>query len=308
MYGDNVKSFINFLTSILCLILCMFMYLFEIALLLIYSVQGIISYNTINRLIQNFEVKELISQIDSSGTVIKEIYSTAADIGIKEATIDHLLDSYEIKEEAAQYVAGALEYITTKKNTNNISNDKLKQYANIELKEIISEIDPNVSQNEMEKIVKKTNKLLDNLVEKFPSFSSVDETIDENTLYYIRLCFSTSTKKMLFIFIGSIIGLIMLLKFSTYKWLSWFGITTIFSSLIGLLLSVIPMLNFSSLIPGMPNFINNLINSSSNIISSNFTMPSIILFVSGTISIVLYIIIKNIKFKKMNSQEKLNEI
>lgn len=284
------------------------MYLFEIALLLIYSVQGIISYNTINRLIQNFEVKELISQIDSSGTVIKEIYSTAADIGIKEATIDHLLDSYEIKEEAAQYVAGALEYITTKKNTNNISNDKLKQYANIELKEIISEIDPNVSQNEMEKIVKKTNKLLDNLVEKFPSFSSVDETIDENTLYYIRLCFSTSTKKMLFIFIGSIIGLIMLLKFSTYKWLSWFGITTIFSSLIGLLLSVIPMLNFSSLIPGMPNFINNLINSSSNIISSNFTMPSIILFVSGTISIVLYIIIKNIKFKKMNSQEKLNEI
>ena len=282
------SSFFSLLVSIL-------IYILTILLLLVLSVRCIFSFHTINRLIQNIEVKEILLDIDENDDIMHSIYESSKAINISKESVDSLLNSYTIKYLVSEYIYGEIYFLTSGSEERIITDIKLNDYININIDKILKEGKIDYSSEEKQSLVNLVKDNSKGILDSLPGAKTIINNIDESSLYYIRLAFSSY---LIFILGASLlitIILLMLFRWSPYKWMKWFGISIMCSSLICVAVGLLPMFDFTSLIPGLPLYLNNLIESSKIIVSSNFIYVGVACFIVGILLLTIGLFISKKK-------------
>lgn len=277
------------------LIVSVCVYILVTFLLLIFSIRSILSFNNINRLVQNIDVKKLLTDMDDSNLIFKELYSFTDSININKNSTDALLNSYTIKYLVSQYIYGEIYYLTTGNENMILTNEKFTSYISKNLTDIIDDANIKYSESEINNIKKLINKNSNKLLDSLPDAKTISNSMDVESVYYIRVIFSNQILISLLLIIVISILLLMLFRWSLYSWIKWFSISIGCSSFICIAMGLLPMFNFTSLITGMPMYINNIIDTSKTIISLNFIIIGVLCLV---FSIILYLINVFINKKK----------
>lgn len=283
-----MKTLKNCLIYVINFIISTLIYFLEVTLLIIFSINSILSYRTINTLVQNIEVKEIIKNIDNNDNILDNIYNESKKIGISEKSIDNLLESKEIKNILAKYISSSAKYILKEKGSEDIYIDDIINELKINFKQILKENNENILPKNEEKLNKVIDNISKTLKENLPEIKDSANNINPLTLKYIRLIFNIKTTLIILLTIIVLTTIIALLKKSYYAWTLNLSIATLLSSLLGFFIALVPLFDFSSILPELPEYIMSLLSSGAQIICNNFFIIGIIFFIIGISLIGIY--------------------
>ena len=283
-----MKTLKNCLIYVINFIISTLIYFLEVTLLIIFSINSVLSYRTINTLVQNIEVKEIIKNIDNNDNILDNIYNESKKIGISEKSIDNLLESKEIKNILAKYISSSAKYILKEKGSEDIFIDDIINELKINFKQILKENNENILPKNEEKLNKVIYKISKTLKENLPEIKDSANNINPLTLKYIRLIFNIKTTLIILLTIIVLTTIIALLKKSYYAWTLNLSIATLLSSLLGFFIALVPLFDFSSILPELPEYIMSLLSSGAQIICNNFFIIGIIFFIIGISLIGIY--------------------
>ncbi|MBQ4263350.1 MAG: hypothetical protein IJB83_03790 [Bacilli bacterium] len=283
-----MKTLKNCLIYVINFIISTLIYFLEVTLLIIFSINSVLSYRTINTLVQNIEVKEIIKNIDDNDNILDNIYNESKKIGISEKSIDNLLESKEIKNILAKYISSSAKYILKEKGSKDIFIDDIINELKINFKQILKENNENILPKNEEKLNKVIDNISKTLKENLPEIKDSANNINPLTLKYIRLIFNIKTTLIILLTIIVLTTIIALLKKSYYAWTLNLSIATLLSSLLGFFIALVPLFDFSSILPELPEYIMSLLSSGAQIICNNFFIIGIIFFIIGISLIGIY--------------------
>lgn len=283
-----MKTLKNCLIYVINFIISTLIYFLEVTLLIIFSINSVLSYRTINTLVQNIEVKEIIKNIDNNDNILDNIYNESKKIGISEKSIDNLLESKEIKNILAKYISSSAKYILKEKGSEDIFIDDIINELKINFKQILKENNENILPKNEEKLNKVIDNISKTLKENLPEIKDSANNINPLTLKYIRLIFNIKTTLIILLTIIVLTTIIALLKKSYYAWTLNLSIATLLSSLLGFFIALVPLFDFSSILPELPEYIMSLLSSGAQIICNNFFIIGIIFFIIGISLIGIY--------------------
>lgn len=283
-----MKTLKNCLIYVINFIISTLIYFLEVTLLIIFSINSVLSYRTINTLVQNIEVKEIIKNIDNNDNILDNIYNESKKIGISEKSIDNLLESKEIKNILAKYISSSAKYILKEKGSEDIFIDDIINELKINFKQILNENNENILPKNEEKLNKVIDNISKTLKENLPEIKDSANNINPLTLKYIRLIFNIKTTLIILLTIIVLTTIIALLKKSYYAWTLNLSIATLLSSLLGFFIALVPLFDFSSILPELPEYIMSLLSSGAQIICNNFFIIGIIFFIIGISLIGIY--------------------
>ncbi len=289
-----MKVVLNNMGKFICLIVSFIIYVILIILLLIISLRNIFSFKTINKLVQNIEIKNIISSINDDD-IMSSIYNAAETYNISRSSVDSLLNSYTIKYLASKYIYGEVYYIINGSLKNVLSSEDFNNYINNNIDKIIAEGKLEYSEDEKDSITKLITDSSSEILNSLPDAESLINMDDNEALEYIRYIFSNI---IIYYIIGILLFLIVLLtllRWSLTKWLRWFGLTIMLSSIICIAVGLLPMFDYTSFIPSLPSYVDILIKYSRGIVSMCFIITGTAAMIIG----LILIIIEN-KFKKSN--------
>lgn len=283
-----MKTLKNCLIYVINFIISTLIYFLEVTLLIIFSINSILSYRTINTLVQNIEVKEIIKNIDNNDNILDNIYNESKKIGISEKSIDNLLESKEIKNILAKYISSSAKYILKEKGSEDIFIDDIINELKINFKQILKENNEKLPEKNEKKLNNVINNISKIIKENLPEIKDSANNINPLTLKYTRLIFNIKTTLIILLTIIVLTTIIALLKKSYYAWTLNLSIATLLSSLLGFFIALVPLFDFSSILPELPEYIMSLLSSGAQIICNNFFIIGIIFFIIGISLIGIY--------------------
>lgn len=283
-----MKTLKNCLIYVINFIISTLIYFLEVTLLTIFSINSVLSYRTINILVQNIEVKEIIKNIDNNDNILDNIYNESKKIGISEKSIDNLLESKEIKNILAKYISSSAKYILKEKGSEDIFIDDIINELKINFKQILKENNEKLPEKNEKKLNNVINNISKIIKENLPEIKDSANNINPLTLKYIRLIFNIKTTLIILLTIIVLTTIIALLKKSYYAWTLNLSIATLLSSLLGFFIALVPLFDFSSILPELPEYIMSLLSSGTQIICNNFFIIGIIFFIIGISLIGIY--------------------
>lgn len=284
-----MKKVLSILGGIICGIICIFLFGIQIGFITFTSVKTLITKDSISKIVNEIDVKEIIS---TSPTTTSDIYGVFDTLGFSVEETDKILESNSFKEFLDEYLYN---------NIDNIINDK---DATLSYDAIVKLVDDVESETNL--TLKNKQAFLKLVQVKYPEIEKslnisnyVKNNINESDLQVIRLILG-NTITIVFIVLFIVTYLIMcLFRWSIYKPLIWYGITTVLSSFI-MLQAFLGIAAVKSLITGDAKNFEFIISPILKVIKNKGLIVSLIMLALGIIMIVGFALIH----KKMKEEEK----
>ena len=280
-----MNKVLSVLGGILSFIICVVLFIFQTSFLLFTTFRVIISDGTITKLIEKVDVVEIL---EMNSETMSEVYKVTGSIGLTVDDTNKVLNSRALKGFISEYLSS---------NIKNISEDTSPVLTTENLDTLLNDVEKetNITINKKEEIITLIN---ENSVEidKTLNFSNTIKTeMDENTLSTIKSIMSLDV----FIGFGVIFVVlylfIALFRWSFYKPLMWYGITSIVSSSIFL----IPILLIKSALPivltGEYLKYQSMIEKMIKTIQGRTLICSLIMVALGIVMIIVHNLIKKNK-------------
>ena len=212
---------------------------------LVFILFGVLSahYSTmgISSLAKEENVKSIITGIDykkvlrnSEGNSLEEFYKGAEEAGLSRETADQILEDKEIKEFVSDAVYSYINYAINGEEDSFITSDKINEFISKKFDEIITD-DTKLNLDGKTKEEIKQELMLDE-EESRKYNEGIDQFKKEVGTVRTRDLTSKSVRKSLFTTIVIIVVLIMLCRWSLYKWMAWVGPVCISAGIIPLLI------------------------------------------------------------------------
>ena len=284
-----MKKVLSILGGIICGIICIFLFGIQIGFITFTSVKTLITKDSISKIVNEIDVKEIIS---TSPTTTSDIYGVFDTLGFSVEETDKILESNSFKSFLDDYLYN---------NIDNIINDK---DATLSYDAIVKLVDDVESETNL--TLKNKQAFLKLVQVKYPEIEKslnisnyVKNNINESDLQVIRLILG-NTITIVFIVLFIVTYLIMcLFRWSIYKPLIWYGITTVLSSFI-MLQAFLGIAAVKSLITGDAKNFEFIISPILKVIKNKGLIVSLIMLALGIIMIVGFALIH----KKMKEEEK----
>ena len=213
-----MKKALSIIGGIICGILCIVLFVMQAIFFAVTPAKKILTKDVVKEVINSVNVVEIISENPKD---VSDLYGTFDSLGFSVEETNEILDSESFKEFLNSYIYG---------NINNFLNEK-------DIKIELSDIETLLKQIETEKGIVLENKeeFLKLVEDKYPNIQkNIDISNNINPKIFEVIKFLTSkTLTIIFVVVFVVIYLIMcLLRWSIYKPLIWYGITTVLSSII----------------------------------------------------------------------------
>lgn len=290
-----MKTLWNILSNILCIIISTINYILLIFLLLTFSIKGILGYNTINKLLKNINITELVGKIDKNGTILTTLYDVGENVGITKENVNLLLESNSVKKLVAKYLSGCTNYLLTGDSNKMITSYEFVALVDANLDEMFIDSKIKISNENKIAMLNQIKIHSEKIIAKVPNSNEIEDGIDKEYLTIIRTVFSDKNRLYTIAIIILLTGLIGLIKWSKSKWIPWFSTSMILASIIGLVLCMLPAFKIESFFPGIPSYWSSIISTSTKVISTNFASNSILYLTIGIALLILYGMIKKNK-------------
>lgn len=297
-----MKKFLNglgvFGSVVLTIILTSLIFVYAILV----NVKSVVSKNGITKTFQRIDIVETLKSAED-GTVWEDFKQLGDNLGLSEKQFEQILDSEKVKEEVGSYLGEVVNALTNDKEVV-LTKEKMDKFLTVAVDEYNKVSDTKISETQKQEIINSFDEeMIANMNEEFGSIN-LQETVDSEYVPYIHLVdnilFGNYTL-ILFMTIIIIIGLIVLFRFSYYKWMPYVRVSTIVvGSLmlaVGALILIIPLQDMEILLP------------IKNILATNIFLTSGILFIISTgLSVGKKYLKKHIENKKESvTEEKYNE-
>lgn len=284
-----MKKVLSILGGIICGIICIFLFGIQIGFITFTSVKTLITKDSISKIVNEIDVKEIIS---TSPTTTSDIYGVFDTLGFSVEETDKILESNSFKEFLNEYLYN---------NIDNIINDKDVSLSYNAIVKLVDDVE-----SETNLTLKNKQTFLKLVQIKYPEIEKslnisnyVKNNINESDLQVIRLILG-NTITIVFIVLFIVTYLIMcLFRWSIYKPLIWYGITTVLSSFI-MLQAFLGITAVKSLITGDAKNFEFIISPILKVIKNKGLIVSLIMLALGIIMIVGFALIH----KKMKEEEK----
>lgn len=284
-----MKKVLSILGGIICGIICIFLFGIQIGFITFTSVKTLITKDSISKIVNEIDVKEIIS---TSPTTTSDIYGVFDTLGFSVEETDKILESNSFKEFLDEYLYN---------NIDNIVNDKDVTLSYDAIVKLVDDVE-----SETNLTLKNKQAFLKLVQVKYPEIEKslnisnyVKNNINESDLQVIRLILG-NTITIVFIVLFIVTYLIMcLFRWSIYKPLIWYGITTVLSSFI-MLQAFLGITAVKSLITGDAKNFEFIISPILKVIKNKGLIVSLIMLALGIIMIVAFALIH----KKMKEEEK----
>lgn len=284
-----MKKVLSILGGIICGIICIFLFGIQIGFITFTSVKTLITKDSISKIVNEIDVKEIIS---TSPTTTSDIYGVFDTLGFSVEETDKILESNSFKEFLDEYLYN---------NIDNIVNDKDVTLSYDAIVKLVDDVE-----SETNLTLKNKQTFLKLVQVKYPEIEKslnisnyVKNNINESDLQVIRLILG-NTITIVFIVLFIVTYLIMcLFRWSIYKPLIWYGITTVLSSFI-MLQAFLGITAVKSLITGDAKNFEFIISPILKVIKNKGLIVSLIMLALGIIMIVAFALIH----KKMKEEEK----
>lgn len=284
-----MKKVLSILGGIICGIICIFLFGIQIGFITFTSVKTLITKDSISKIVNEIDVKEIIS---TSPTTTSDIYGVFDTLGFSVEETDKILESNSFKEFLDEYLYN---------NIDNIINDKDVSLSYDAIVKLVDDVE-----SETNLTLKNKQAFLKLVQVKYPEIEKslnisnyVKNNINESDLQVIRLILG-NTITIVFIVLFIVTYLIMcLFRWSIYKPLIWYGITTVLSSFI-MLQAFLGIAAVKSLITGDAKNFEFIISPILKVIKNKGLIVSLIMLALGIIMIVGFALIH----KKMKEEEK----
>ena len=284
-----MKKVLSILGGIICGIICIFLFGIQIGFITFTSVKTLITKDSISKIVNEIDVKEIIS---TSPTATSDIYGVFDTLGFSVEETDKILESNSFKEFLDEYLYN---------NIDNIINDKDVSLSYDAIVKLVDDVE-----SETNLTLKNKQAFLKLVQVKYPEIEKslnisnyVKNNINESDLQVIRLILG-NTITIVFIVLFIVTYLIMcLFRWSIYKPLIWYGITTVLSSFI-MLQAFLGITAVKSLITGDAKNFEFIISPILKVIKNKGLIVSLIMLALGIIMIVGFALIH----KKMKEEEK----
>lgn len=291
-----MKKMLSILGGLFCFALCLFLLVAEFMFIVFKPLKSLASKETINKAVESINIKEVIS---FSPELTSNIYAILDIVGVSSEKADDVLNSKAIKEYLSNYLYDNLDNILNKNGEEEVENTSIRELLiNIEKESGIELKNEGAITLALSRL-----KLSSNLSK------TIRESVDDRALVIARWALDGSLIIAFIIIFIVIYALMCLSRFSIYKPLIWYGITTMVASIISALaflgLSYIDM----ALIPAKFNKFESTFLVLIDSIKSSGILLSGIMFIIGIVMIILFIVIRTyIKNKEFdNSFDKQTE-
>ena len=285
-----MKKVLSILGGIICGLICVLLFGIQIGFITFTSVKTLITKESIKEIVEEVDLKQIVS---SDPETASDLYGLFDSIGFSTEEADKILDSEAFKGFLDEYLY---------KNIDNIVNDKdvVTDYDSIV--KLIDDVE-----NETHVTLKNKELYLKVLKEEYPKIEEsinvsnyVKKELNEETLEVIR-AFLGNTITIVFVVIFIIIYLVMcLFRWSIYKPLIWYGITTVLSSFIAMQ-AFLGINSIKNLITEEAKGFEFIISPVLNVIKGKGIIISAVMLVVGIIMIVAFILInKQVKEDEKN--------
>ncbi len=284
-----MKKVLSILGGIICGIICIFLFGIQIGFITFTSVKTLITKDSISKIVNEIDVKEIIS---TSPTTTSDIYGVFDTLGFSVEETDKILESNSFKEFLDEYLYN---------NIDNIINDKDVSLSYDAIVKLVDDVE-----SETNLTLKNKQTFLKLVQVKYPEIEKslnisnyVKNNINESDLQVIRLILG-NTITIVFIVLFIVTYLIMcLFRWSIYKPLIWYGITTVLSSFI-MLQAFLGIMTIKNLITEEKKSFEFIISPVLKVLKYKGLVISLIMLALGIIMIVAFTLIH----KKMKEEEK----
>lgn len=283
-----MKKVLSILGGIICFVFCVILFATQIGFITFTSVKTLVTKNSIEQIVKEIDVKEIIS---TSPTTTSDIYGAFDTLGFSVEETDKILESNAFKEFLDEYLYN---------NIDNIINDKDVSISYDSIVKLVDDIESETN------ITFKNKQVFLKLVQtKYPEIEKsinvsnyIKNNVDENDLLILRTVLG-NTIMIAFIIAFILLYLIMcLFRWSIYKPLIWYGITTTISSFI-MLQVFLAIDKVKGLITEEAKDFEFIISPILKVMKNKGLIISLIMLALGIIMIVAFALIH----KKMKEEE-----
>lgn len=217
-----MKKVLNIIGGIICVFVCIVLFAIQISFMVINPVKNLITRDSLKELIGNVNVREIISESPKNTS---DIYGMFDSLGFNVEETNKILESDSFKEFISDYLYGNINNILDNKNINFEIDDIRNLINNIELEK-------NINFEKKEEFLKLIEEKYPEIKKNINFSDNINQDIDRNTLEAIKFL-TSGLLNVAFIIIFIILYLLLcIFRYSLYKPLIWYGITTVLSSFI----------------------------------------------------------------------------
>ncbi len=323
----KVVCFLKYLCIfILILLLSIIVYLFCMRNIF----KSYVNEEKIREEISNIDVMSLLKENGEEIEEVKKLKSQLVEVGIPSESIDYVLNSSVIKDTTASLVSEGVNYIFTGEEISivkNFNSSEIIKFTSDNLSIVALELKKNnvpgsdkLTEERQEKIIKnmeeyapkvedtisKVSDKVRSKIEDSPNYKKINNYKDkiDKFLSIVRFIYSDS---MTYLLIGSILIisiLIILLVHSTYKYLKYFGITSLLISIYfffsGYIFNIIKDKMIDS-INMFEDIINTIFDSVTGVFNQYFGIFLVIFVLLILLNILIHFILEYLENRKFNN-------
>lgn len=323
----KVVCFLKYLCIfILILLLSIIVYLFCMRNIF----KSYVNEEKIREEISNIDVMSLLKENGEEIEEVKKLKSQLVEVGIPSESIDYVLNSSAIKDTTASLVSEGVNYIFTGEEISivkNFNSSEIIKFTSDNLSIVALELKKNnvpgsdkLTEERQEKIIKnmeeyapkvedtisKVSDKVRSKIEESPNYKKINNYKDkiDKFLSIVRFIYSDS---MTYLLIGSILIisiLIILLVHSTYKYLKYFGITSLLISIYfffsGYIFNIIKDKIIDS-INMFEDIINTIFDSVTGVFNQYFGIFLVIFVLLILLNILIHFILEYLENRRFNN-------
>lgn len=215
-----MKKVLSVIGGIICVVICLGLCAIQIVYMTLNSSKSLITKESINEIVKDINFKEVISENPQEAS---DIYGAFDSLGFSVEETNKILESKSFKEFLNNYIYG---------NINNIINNEDIEFKFNDIKKLVNDIEKeeNISFQNKEEFLKLVGEKFPDIQKNINFSNEINKNIDGKTLEIIKFV-TSGILNIAFIILFVFIYLLMcLFRWSVYKPLIWYGITTILSS------------------------------------------------------------------------------
>lgn len=264
-------------------------------LFLLGNVSSFFSTESMEKTASNIDVAHEIDKIRNStatagqkeeiADIINTAYEEAESHGISTNLVDEIFNSNEVKEFLGEAIGGTTDYIVNGKSTEPLTSEDFNKLVDDNIDKWIDNSGMDISDTKKEVLVIRLKSASAGIIDNLPNQTTIDNTIDENTIKDIQFIFSSEVKTALVIITLVSLIIIILLKKKENRFLSYIASAPLIAGIITVATSFV----MTDIITFALNEYNLsfMVTSFSSSFSHNILITGL---VSIIVSIILFII------------------
>ena len=217
-----MKKTLLILGGIICGIICIFLFGLQIAFMSFTSAKSLIARDSIKEIVNEMSIKDIVS---SDPETASSLYGAFDTLGFSTEETDRILESESFKKFLDEYLYNNIEDVLSDKNVPTNYDAVVNLVSDIEN-------ETNIKFHNKEAFLKLLEKEYPKIEKSINISNSIKESMGKENLEVLRIILG-NTITIVFVVLFIFTYLVMcLFRWSFYKPLIWFGITTTLSSFI----------------------------------------------------------------------------